>query len=230
MMFTDNFDAIYIINLRSRSDRRSEMLEELGRIGLKGDPRIRFFDAIETKERGCFSQPGAHGCYLSHLSILERESGSGRHILVLEDDCDFRRDASRYRLSGRWDIFYGGYTADDPADPLNSNIIGAHCMGYSPRAVSCAASYLRRLLEHDFPPDPRASQDGRFDPAIKPPLDGAIVWLRRAHPELKTVFAQIAVQRASRSDIAGGNWLDRLVPALIGHARKLKNALRHILR
>jgi len=227
-MFTDNFDAIYIINLRSRSDRRSEMLEELGRIGLRGDPRIRFFDAIEASDAGSFSHPAAHGCYLSHLSILEGESGSGCHILILEDDCDFRRNAVRYRLPDRWDVFYGGYAADDPADPLNSNIIGAHCMGYSPGAVNVAASYLRRLLERDFPPDPRASQDRGFNPAIKPPFDGAIVWLRRAHPELKTVFAQITVQRASRSDIAGGNRLDRWAPPLIGVARKLKNSLRRL--
>jgi len=198
-------------------------------MGLAGDRRVRFCDAIETNEAGCFSHPGAHGCYLSHLAILEGESGSGRHILILEDDCEFTRDAALYRLPREWDIFYGGYAADDTADPTNSNIIGAHCMGYSPRAVSSAAPYLRGLLDRDFPPDQRASQEREFDPAIKPPFDGAIVWLRRAHPELKTVFVQIAVQRASRSDIAGGNTFDRWMPGLMSLARKVKNGLRRRL-
>lgn len=228
-MFFDSFDSIYVINLRSRRDRRAEMLGQLERVGLGSDGRVKFFDAIEKSDRGCFAQPGAHGCYLSHLAILEREADTGRHVLILEDDCDFRRAAAAYQLPGEWDIFYGGYAADDPQDPHNSNIIGAHCMGYSPRAVKYAASYLRDLLDPAFPPDPRASSDPGFDPSIKPPFDGAIVWLRRAQPQLKTVFAQIAVQRASRSDIAGRSAFDRFSPFWVTVARRLKNAFRRLI-
>ena len=39
------FDQISIINLRSRADRRCEMMGELDRLGLKNDPRVEFFEA-----------------------------------------------------------------------------------------------------------------------------------------------------------------------------------------
>lgn len=224
-MFFDAFDAIYIINLRRRSDRRAEMLKQLQIVGLGDDPRIRFFDAAEPRDRGCFSLAGAHGCYLSHLQIYEAEAGSGRSVLVLEDDCDFRRSALNYELPAEWDVFYGGYTAANPDDLQNSDIIGSHFMGYSPRAVQLAASYLRDLLDPSFPPDPKAAADPGFDPKIRPPLDGAIVWFRRAHPELKTVFADISEQRPSRSDIGAPGWLDRKLPNLASMLRKAKRAI-----
>jgi hypothetical protein len=43
---------------------------------------------------------------------------------------------------------------------------------------------------------------------------------------MKTVFAQVAVQRSSRSDIASGNLLDRTIPTAAAAARKAKNWLR----
>lgn len=202
------------------------MLQQLERVGLAGDARVSFFDAAEPDDRGCFSLPGAHGCYLSHLAIYELEAGKGRSVLVLEDDCDFRPEALTYDLPDEWDVFYGGFTAEDPLDLQNSNIIGSHCMGYSPRAVTRAAGYLRRLMDPSFPPDAKAAADPGFDPAIRPPLDGAIVWFRRAHPELKTVFADISEQRSSRSDIGAQGWLDRSAPELASMLRKIKRRLR----
>jgi glycosyl transferase family 25 len=225
-MFFDSFQAIYVINLRRRSDRRAEMTEQFRRIGLSGDPRIKFVDAAEPSDRGSFSLPGAHGCYLSHLQIYEQEAKSGRSVLVLEDDCDFRAGASEYALPTEWDIFYGGFTAADPSDLQNSNIIGSHCMGYSPRAVELAAVYLRSLLDPQFPPDARAAAEPTFDPQIRPPLDGALVWFRRAHPELRTVFADISRQRPSRSDIGPQGWLDRHAPQAASLLRKAKQWLR----
>lgn len=222
-MFLDVFDAIYIINLRRRSDRRSEMLHQLRRLGLHADERVQFFAAAEPSDAGCFSLPGAHGCYLSHLQIYEKEAGAGRSVLVLEDDCDFRPNALSYRLPEQWDVFYGGFTAEDPADLEGSNIIGSHCMGYSPRGVQLAADYLRRLLDPRFPPDAKAAAEPTFDPKIRPPLDGALVWFRRAHPELLTIFADISSQRPSRSDIGAQGWLDRHVPrtaSLLRRARR----------
>jgi glycosyl transferase family 25 len=147
-------------------------------------------------------------------------------VLVLEDDCDFLPEAADYVLPAEWDIFYGGYTAEEPEKLESSNMIGAHCMGYSPRAASAFAAYLESLLQPGFEPDPLAVARGHYRPGVNPPFDGAIVWFRRAHPEMKTVFAQIAVQRSSRSDIAAGNLLDRTMPAAAAAARKARNWLR----
>jgi glycosyl transferase family 25 len=225
-MFFDAFESIRILNLPHRSDRRSEMLAELRKFGLDKDPRLSFYPGSVAREKGSFETPGTHGCYMSHLALLKDAAAAGKRVLVLEDDCDFTVEARAYELPQDWDIFYGGYDADDPDDLLNSNVIGAHCMGYSPRAVKMLADYLEALLDPDFPPDPVALARGHYSPGVKPPFDGAIVWFRRAHPELKTVFAQIAIQRSSRSDIAGGNFLDRNIPFAAVAARKAKNWVR----
>lgn len=225
-MFFDAFDSIRILNLPHRADRRAEMRRELGKFGLADDPRVSFFPGSMLAERGPFSAAGVHGCFRSHLALLKEVAETGGTVLVLEDDCDFTPEARDFELPDEWDVFYGGYLAENPSDLHNSNIIGAHCMGYSPRAAKALADYLDQVLDPDFPPDPTAVAQGGVDPGIKPPFDGAIVWFRRAHPEMKTVFAQVAVQRSSRSDIAGGTFLDRAAPPLAAAARKLKNLLR----
>ena len=220
------FESIRILNLPHRGDRRREMLAELAKFGLADDQRVAFFSGSIAQDPGPFSSAGEHGCYLSHLALLKDASAAGKKVLVLEDDCDFLPDAADYALPDEWDIFYGGYIAEDPDNLETSNMIGAHCMGYSPRAASAIAAYLEELLQPGFAPDALAVEQGHYQPGVNPPFDGAIVWFRRAHPEMKTVFAQVAVQRSSRSDIASGNLLDRTIPAAAAAARKAKNWLR----
>ncbi|HEY0302712.1 MAG TPA: hypothetical protein VGC36_15305, partial [Rhizomicrobium sp.] len=96
------------------------------------------------------------------------------------------------------------------------DIVGAHCIGFAREVVADLAGYLERIL---------ASGD-------HPPIDGAYVWYRREHPEVKTVFAvpPIGVQRPSRTDIGELGFLDRL-PLLSGAlavARKLKRRLKRV--
>lgn len=222
----DAFQAIRILNLPHRADRRREMLAELAKFGLADDDRVSFFAGSTRTDPGPFSSAGEHGCYLSHLGLLKAAGAAGERVLVLEDDCDFLPEAHDYFLPEKWDIFYGGYTAEEPDSLETSNMIGAHCMGYSPKAARALADYLETLLRPGFEPDALARSRGHYTPGVNPPFDGAIVWFRRAHPEMKTVFAQIAVQRSSRSDIAAGNLLDRTVPAAAAAARRAKNWLR----
>jgi len=222
----DAFETIRILNLPHRSDRRREMLAELAKVGLVNDRRVSFFAGSTRNEPGPFASAGEHGCFLSHLALLKQAAAEGRTVLVLEDDCDFLPEAANYALPEEWDVFYGGYTAEDPDNLETSNMIGAHCMGYSPRAAKAFASYLEGLLEPGFKPDALAVARGNYEPGVNPPFDGAIVWFRRANPEMKTVFAQIAVQRSSRSDIASGTLLDRTLPSAASAARKAKNWLR----
>ncbi len=225
-MLFDAFDSIRILNLPHRTDRRGEMMRELARVGLKDDPRVSFFDSFVTSDQGCFGSVGAHGCFLSHLAVLRQAVQSKHRVLILEDDCEFTGAARQYVLPKEWDIFYGGFEADDPENPHDSNIIGAHCMGYSLEAARKAVAYLERLMDPGFPPDAKAAAEGSYADGIKPPFDGAIVWFRRAHPELRTVFAQVAVQRSSRSDIAERRMLDRLFPYGVAAARKIRNRMR----
>jgi glycosyl transferase family 25 len=219
------FDRIRIVNLPSRTDRRAEMERELRQVGLADDPRVAFFPAIACDDRGPFLRKGSHGAFLSHLALLTEAAEANETILILQDDCGFLLPAiTAYRLPDRWDVFYGGYVASDPDNLAESNIIGAHFMGFSVQAARTASDYLKRYLAPDFPPDAQAARQSDFDPAIRPPIDGAFVWMRRAHPELLTAFAMLGVQRSSRTDIGDTRWFDR-VPGLrnlAGLARRLR--------
>jgi glycosyl transferase family 25 len=219
------FDRIRIVNLPSRTDRRAEIERELRRVGLAGDPRVAFFPAIARDDRGPFLRKGSHGAFLSHLALLTEAAAADETILILQDDCGFLLpEITAYRLPERWDLFYGGYVASDPDNLVESDIIGAHFMGFSARAARTASAYLTRYLTPDFPPDAKAAREPGFDPAIRPPIDGAFVWMRRAHPELVTTFAMLGVQRPSRTDIGKTRWFDRVpgLRGLAGHLRRLR--------
>lgn len=232
-MLFDRYDQIRIINLPHRADRRREMDRELRKVGLLGDPRVGYFPAVAPADRGLFSQRGHHGCFLSHLEILKAAATADASVLILEDDCDFiLPGVLEYRMPEDIDIFYGGYlTASNPEDPANGDIIGSHFMGFSARAARMAAGYLAGLLAPEITPDPRAAMEPGYDPAIRPPVDGAYVWFRRAHPELVTELAMLSGQRSSRTDIGTQRWFDTLpvFRTLAGAARRAKREWRAAL-
>lgn len=217
-MFFDNFDEIRVINLRDRPDRRARMEKELRRVGLEGDPRVQFFDAISFSDAGSFSSKGARGVYASQLAILKQAAAKGHSVLILEDDVDFAVGTENYDLRGDWAIFYGGYHADNPRDLYASDIAGAHMMGFRAEIVPELVSYLEAI-----------SFEG-----VHPPIDGAYVWFRRAHPDIPTFFVEppLGSQRPSRSDIADLRFYD-VLPILrqcASAARGGKRLSRDILR
>ena len=215
----DNFDRVRVISLPSRRDRRRVMSRMLGDLDVQYD----YFDACRPDSAGPFSSIGAHGAFLSHLEILKDARASHGSVLVLEDDCDFLPEIRSFNMPP-CDIFYGGFEASNPAEPHSSDIIGAHCMGFSALAAKLAADYLESLIQPPFVSDAKAASEPGFDPAIRPPVDGAYVWFRRANPDLATVFHKVSEQRSSRSDITPGR-LDR-VPG-ISSLIELLRTIRH---
>ena len=195
----DAFDKIWVISLRDRPDRRRAMQRELRKAG----GQASFFDAIRPDESGPFRSRGSFGAFLSHASIIADAARKGESVLILQDDCNFLPQAKGYRVPD-CDIFYGSHAED--AD----TIIGAHCMGFSKKAVQALDAYLSDYLSPEFRPDSRAAKEPGFNPAIRPPIDGACVWFRRAHPELTTHFALLTYQRSSRSDITPAHLFDRI--------------------
>ncbi|GAA4222809.1 hypothetical protein GCM10022253_32150 [Sphingomonas endophytica] len=214
-MLFDDFDQVRIINLKHRTDRRAQMIGELRRIGADADPRLAFFDACRFDDAGTFTSIGARGVYYSHLTILEDAAAQGASVLILEDDVDFTAAARDTTLPADWQIFYGGHYAAQPDDLQRSDIIGAHCMGFRAEIVPALAAYLRGLLALDD----------------HPPIDGAYVWYRRAHPEIVTHFAvpPIADQRPSRTDIAELRFFDRW-PGLRQAAQLARRLKRRLVR
>jgi glycosyl transferase family 25 len=204
----EEYQRIRVINLAERIDRREEMLAEFARIGLNGDPRIAFTDAVKPDTSAPWRSKGERGCFLSHLFILEEAASAGESVLILEDDCDFTRHAAAKRNQS--DLLWGGYTI------LPNEIRGSHCMGFSADTAKRCANYFRGLLNH---PDP-------------PPVDGSYAWFCRDNADVRVNACDpmIAVQRPSFSVIAGRKGLDRIAGArfLVKMLRQAKRiAKRH---
>ena len=216
------FDRISIVNMPHRADRRRQMRVELEAVGLLEDARVQFEPAFRADTTGPFRSQASHGCFLTHLRLLTEAATSNERILILQDDCSFTREIHDYEPE-TFDIFYGGYEATDPANLITSEIIGAHFMGFSVAAARQASDYLRTLLDPKTEPDPVAAAAPTFDPAIRPPIDGSLVWFRRSHPKLRTVFRLLSYQRPSRSDITPSR-VDRFtyLRKFVAQGRKLK--------
>jgi glycosyl transferase family 25 len=231
------FDKIYVINLPSRPDRRSEMDAQLRRVGLGlTASNVRLFDAIRPEDAGEFPSIGARGCFLSHLSILEEAAAlKFNKIAILEDDANFV-SSFRERCSivaqvlrkNDWAIFYGGHRLLDP-QPAEGCVLAEPGQGIQTthflavrgaEVIRDLANYLRAQLA-------RKAGDARGGPMH---VDGSYSWFRREHPHYKTFVAvpQIAYQRASRSDIYTGGKLERVwcFSELLAMLRKAKNRLR----
>jgi hypothetical protein len=223
------FDRIRIVNLAHRTDRRREMEEQLALVGLRDDPRVEFFPALSFDDPAPFRRAGSRGNFESRVILFREAASANESLLVLEDDCDFvLPDILTYELPERWDVFYGGYTLSNGDDPSTGEIQGSHFMGFSRWAVEAAAQYLSDYLKPDFEVDPIAARVPGFDPAVRPPIDGAFVWFRRAHPDLATVFARLGVQRSSRTDVGDQKWFDR-VPVLRDAAGQLRRVRRKLV-
>lgn len=238
MKLLDYFDQLYIINLAARTDRRKEMAGELSKIGLDFDhPQVELFQAVHPDAAGPFPSIGAHGCFMSHLSLLikARESGFKR-VLLLEDDLNFVRDFTQKieplldnLPDTAWSVFYGGYRISSevtlsPADGLarilpEVRIQTTHFIGLQEPAISMAAEYLTAMLARG-PGDPRGGPMH---------VDGAYSWFRRNNPDLVTIGAcpELGYQRPSQSDIFLLGWKDKipLVNTGVKLLRKLKNVL-----
>lgn len=205
-VITTDFDRVRVVNLPERTDRRAEMIREFKALGVWGDPKIDFHPATRATIATPWRSKGEHGCFLSHLAVLEEAAKAGDSVLLLEDDCDFtlpaRRDVPPV------DVLWGGYSLEE------RHIEGAHCMGFSAEAAKRLVPYLRALLHHPSPA----------------PVDGAYILFCRDNPDLKVLACSpmLAVQRPSTSDIAGPSTVGRssLLQPIVTLGRGVKRALK----
>jgi len=208
------FDQLYVINLRERTDRRQQVEQQLRRIGLDfSHPKVTLFDACQPAASDGFPTPGAHGCFLSHLSVLRKARENGyKDIIVAEDDLEFG-DIDQgaidllHRLDERpWHLFYPGYHFPERflsdgtglVDVGQRYDIGAtHFYGVSARALDPLFAHLETLLAA---------------PGPKLQADQALNSFRATIPDCVTLVISpaIARQRRSRSDVQSLKFYDRL--------------------
>ena len=92
----DRIAKTVYINLDRRADRRAEIEAELLTISLS----VERFAAIERK-------PGALGCGLSHVAVLQKAKQEGwENVLILEDDFTFLVDQPTFEqeLTAAFDL------------------------------------------------------------------------------------------------------------------------------
>jgi hypothetical protein len=232
------FGQVHVINLRSRADRRAEMLAQLKHIGLGFDShQLRLFEASKPLESAGFSTLGARGCFLSHLAVLRQAlNDRARSVLILEDDLNFcegfrsKFDALAQTLQTLdWGMFYGVYIVDDPivdsgaaltqVDPERP-IVTTAFVAVNGQHIAALVDYLEAMLE-------RAPGDPQGGPMH---IDGAYGWFRQSHPEVSTWLATppLGFQRSSRTDVHALRLYDRVVGSawLVSLLRRWLNRMR----
>jgi glycosyl transferase, family 25 len=201
----------FVINLESRTDRRTAMQRELLRIGWNAN----FFPAIRPLSPGGFTSPGARGCFLSHLEVLKKaRDARANYLVILEDDVNFVRDfADKWKFaiteldSLDWSVFYPGHAllGDLPAGlsliSPTRNVLCAHFMMLNGRALPTIIEGLEQILSR-----PAGHRLG--GPMH---VDGAYSTVRAQNPTLKTyaIAPVLGYQRPSRTDIRDTRWFDR---------------------
>ena len=227
------FDAVYIINLPARTDRRREMIEQLALAGIdSSDPSVIFFEAVRPSDPGGFPTIGTRGCFMSHVGVLESALAAGhRRFLILEDDANFVQgfQAEFAKLAPRleqpdWGMAYLGALAvepplDSPAAvavlPPSTSVMGTHMFAVQGAVAREALDYFRAML---------ARPAG--DPAGGPMhVDGAYSWFRKSHSGVATLLCSppLGYQRPSRTDVHATKWFDR-VPVVRGIVQELRKA------
>ena len=226
------FDAIRIVSLPQRADRRADIIKELEAFQLvPGLGHVQFFDANRPDSADGFPSIGARGCYLSHLEVLRQASADNVHrLLVLEDDAMFLPALANSTcmladlLNDDWDLLYPGhFLVPEP---------GALRWMYTAQSILCTQAYAvnQRIIStliHELEVYLRRAPG---DPSGGPMhLDAAYNTFRTQHPEIITLRASqsLIVQRSSESNVSGPSRAQSVLPAgLLRLGRKLKSWLR----
>jgi hypothetical protein len=227
----DIMQAIYVINLEYRVDRRIAMQKQLSAIGWNAE----FFSAIRPNSAAGFPSIGLRGCFLSHLSVLKKARDQGAsQVVVLEDDVNFaRRFEERWKWSMaaleqlEWSIFYAGHPIAQLAQGFSrlspdTSVLCTHFMVINGHALTTIIAGLETILSRP----PGHPLGGPMSP------DGAYSTLRKQNPSLVTYayFPSLGYQRPSRTDIAELKWFDRvgaLMP-IVDIAREFKGKWRQL--
>jgi len=231
--FADLIDAIYVINLPFRVDRRAEISTQLSRLGLGfNHPKVRLFEAVRPDDAGEFPSIGARGCFMSHLGVLRASiAKSAKSVLILEDDADFTPEFVKIDTNEvadiaakPWEILYLGYSIGNQIQEVTGliqpiaptlTVKQTHAMIFRGPALFRAADYLEKM----------AARPGGDKAGGPMHVDGAYSWFRRDNPDIAAAIASSpwAVQRASKTDIHDTGWKERI--PLLGEARKIRNWL-----
>ena len=206
------FELTRVINLVHRTDRLRQMKRQLKTLGCSFIPgNVELYAATRETASNGFPNAGAHGCFVSHLTILRDAKKRGvKNVLIMEDDLEIREeDVPRLELmleqskGMEWGFLYPGHvlqlkqTTEPKWLPYGGAIQTTHFYAVNGFALDRLLEYLEGCLQR--PPG---------DPVGGPMhYDGALTMFRAANPDIITLVADpsLGSQRSSRSDISFRN-------------------------
>lgn len=228
--FINNFDKVYIVNLKRRKDRIEEIKEEFRILGIHfPSDKIEIFEAIEPSEKGKWPSIGARGCFFSHFNIIEKAIELKlKRFIIIEDDLSFYKNSKvlndnilgKLKLEN-WDLLYLG---QNDIENLNKDIIWNR---YN-KEITCShfmafnGTNLKKLRDFLFQISKREEGDPLGGPMH---VDGAYNTFRQQNVNIKTYVMSppLGFQRPSNSDIAGSS---SRIYRLFGN--KMSNVLRKV--
>jgi len=242
----DLVDAVFVINLPERIDRRRRMDAVLSSIGMSFEQdNVHLFPAVKAAEAAGFPSPGVHGCFLSHKTVFEQARAAGyQRVLILEDDVEFAQKslsliatlADQLNGSTPSGFFYFGYEDPDKSSEYAGKQTQSLRLETKPGRVVCAHAYvvsadiLDSLISHldeCLAGTPGDTELGPMD------VDGAFNAFRRRYPEVTAtvVEPQLAWQRVTHSDLHARSWHQYPgVRYLLGPIRWFKNCVNNARR
>ena len=127
----DLFPHKVCINLDRRADRWRRVSRRFAEHGIARVERFPALDAAALDiPPGWPEQPGAYGCLMSHLAVVEEARGRGLpRVLIFEDDAvfapDFNAKFSQYvrQLPADWDMLLFGGIHIAPPTPVADNVV-----------------------------------------------------------------------------------------------------------
>jgi hypothetical protein len=222
--------AILVINLESRTDRRFQMMEQLRTINWAAE----FFPAVRPLDKGGFPSIGARGCFLSHLNTLKlaKDRNLDRLILI-EDDLNFDLNFSKawtnveqFLNSQDYELFYPAHTsklsglAGIAQLPSDHGIQCSHFLIFSRKGIDKAIENLEAMF----------SRPGGHPLGGPMHVDGAYSTIRRHNLDFRTYahFPSLGYQRPSRTDVGESRWFDHfpVLQPIIVRARNLKMLMK----
>lgn len=226
-------DAIRVLSLPERRDRRAQVCTELARLGVRSDdPRLRVVDGVRPAEAAGFPSIGARGCFLGHLRLLRDLQACGcQRALVLEDDALPLGEPAAFwtllaALPTELALAYPGHVEPAVPGPLRwidctptQGLACTHAYVVDAGVLPALIAWLEACLTRA----PGAPEGGPMH------VDGAFSAFRARHPALRTLRASQSrvAQRSSASDVAAPTWAQAHLPRmLLDPLRALRNRWR----
>jgi len=205
-------DVVYYINLDHRQDRRDQFLAEMAKVDIP-DSKIVRIDAVSEPKRGDL------GCSKSHIKTMETFMASPyNNCIVFEDDFEWSRSPQEVKAAFR-EMFLSFQNGDYDVMMLSANEV---------RTDEMDRSWLRRVINvqtasgfmvnRSFAPtlldnfrEGATQLEAGYDRGEPDAPQYAVdQYWKKLQPDSEwyMFYPKLGKQRASNSDIQGGQWVD----------------------